>query len=106
MSNDDPAFSTRVLSTQDLPRPLIIKTVGEAIDLVNDLPEATRALPHWQQARIALYEAYPDHAAGATCPPPDPGKVKAAEEAFRAALKKEHWLIEPVPPNPIGVLPT
>jgi hypothetical protein len=92
MSNDDPAFSARVRSTRDLPRPLFINTVGEAIDLVNDLPEATQALPHWQQARSALYEAYPDDAAGATCLPPDPGKVKAAEEAFRAALKKQRWL--------------
>jgi hypothetical protein len=106
MSNDDPAFSTRVLSTRDLPRPLIIKTVGEAIDLVNELPEATLTLPHWRRARSALYDAYPDDAVGEACPPPEAANVKAAEEAFRAAMKKERWLIEPMAPNPIGVLPT
>ncbi len=94
MSDDDSAFSVRVISTRDLPRPRIIKTVGDAIDFVDEMPNA-RALPHWQQAHSALHQAYER--------PDDASRTKAAEGAFRAAMKKEGWLIEPPPPNPIGV---
>ena len=84
MPDDDPAFSERIRSTRDVPRPLFIDTVGAAIDLVNDLPEAIGALAHWQKARSILYEAFdPPHAAA---------KVKATEDAFRAALIKQRWL--------------
>jgi hypothetical protein len=84
MPDDDPAFSARIRSTRGVPRPLFIDTVGAAVDLVDDLPEGIRALAHWQQARSILYEAYD--------PPHDATKVKAAEDVFRAALKKQRWL--------------
>jgi len=81
---DDLAFSTPVRSSRDMPRPLVFKKVWEAIDFVDErLTEAQLAAPHWQRARSALWAAYG--------PPPDPGKVSAAEEAFTAALKKQGW---------------
>jgi hypothetical protein len=84
MTNDDAAFSSRVRTTGNAPMPLFIATVGEAIDEINALPEATRGSSHWQWARSILYDAYD--------PPHDASKIKAAEAAFRDALQKEHWL--------------
>lgn len=85
MSIEDPVFSDRVLSTKDLPRPRIIRTVGEAIDFVNELPGKIGRLSRWQAARGLLYDAY-DH-------PENPEKVTSAEEAFRSAMKEQHWLV-------------
>src|SRR4030088_635655 len=98
MPNDDPTFVNPVRGMRGS-RPYIFKTVGGAIDFVNDgLEDPERARPHWGQARWVLYEAYPDDATGMARPGPD--KIKAAEDAFRAALKKEGWLVDPPPPPP------
>lgn len=91
MPIDDPAFSKpiRILRRD---RWYIAKTVGEAIDFVNDtIEEPERERPHWGQARHALYAAFPDDATG--MPRPGPDKIVAAEESFRAAAKKERWLV-------------
>lgn len=92
MTNDDPVFSKPVRAMRSS-RPYIIKTVGEAIDFLKDdlQQEPERARPHWQTARRALYEAYPDDAIG--MPRPGPDKITAAEEVFRAAMKADRWLI-------------
>jgi hypothetical protein len=84
MADDDPVFSVRFRTTIGAPMPRFIKTVGEAIDVVNALAVATQDTPHWQRARGLLYEAYD--------PPSDAAKMKAAEVAFRDALQKERWL--------------
>ena len=87
-AEDHVAFSLPVRSSRDFPRTLVFKQVWEAIDFIDErLTEAKRASPHWRRAKHALYEAYG--------PPPDLSKVQAAEDAFRAALKKEGWHIEP-----------
>jgi hypothetical protein len=51
------------------------------------------ALPHWQQARSALYVAYPGDAAGKATQP-EAGDVKVAEKAFLAAMKKSGGSVE------------
>jgi hypothetical protein len=79
MPNDDPTFPNPVRAMRGS-RPYIFKTVGGAIDFVNDgLEDPERARPHWGQARWVLYEAYPDDAIGMARPGPD--KIKAAEDA-------------------------
>jgi hypothetical protein len=84
--SDDPEFSTPVRSTRHTPRPHVVRTVRAALEFVNDdLHEAERARPHWQWARAVLYEALGQ--------PPNLGKVAAAEDAFRAAMEKDRWLI-------------
>lgn len=83
---DDPAFSAPVRSTRHMPRPHTVRSVRAAIEFVNDdLHEAERTRPHWQWARAVLYDALR--------PPANLGKVAAAEEAFRAAMEKDRWLI-------------
>jgi hypothetical protein len=90
MPDDDPAFSKPVRAIRH-GRWYITKTVGAAIDFVNDtLEEPERTRTHWEQARMALYEAYPDDATG--MPRPQTDKLEAAEDAFRSAMKKERWL--------------
>lgn len=84
MPNDDPVFSARIRAKPTAPVPVFTNTVGQAIDAINDLPDATRELPHWQMARQLLYAA--------TDAPADPAKVKAAETAYRSALHQERWL--------------
>ncbi len=81
---DDPAFLDRVRAKQSAPFPVFTRTIGQAIDAIHDLPQDKQQLPHWQQARHALYEA--------TDRPNDAETVKAAEAAFRNALRIERWL--------------
>lgn len=91
MPDDDPAFSKPVRVMRG-GRGYIIKTVGPAIDFVNDtLEEHERDRPHWRAARRALYDACPDDGTGQ--PRPTPHKVKVAEDAFRAAMKRDRWLV-------------
>lgn len=83
---NDPPFSSPVRSKRLMSPAHVIRTVGAALEFVNvDITEAERSRPHWQWARAALCEAFG--------PPRALGKVSAAEDAFRAAMEKERWLI-------------
>jgi len=89
MFNDSPAFARPIRTTRHLTPPLTleVKTVGQAIDLIiNDLSDAEEAMPHWQRAWQALYDAY-----GA----PHARKLSVAEAAVRAALRAERSHVEP-----------
>ena len=92
--NDDPVFSTPVISSRYMTRPHKMRTVGEAIEFVGS-DEGLKQAKHgdaWQLTKDALYDAFPD--AG---PPPDTAVIRVAEDALRRALKKEGWLVEPPP---------
>lgn len=78
----DAPLSKIVRSRPNSPMPLFIKTVGEALDAVLDLPEAQQAEAHWSQARKLLYEATDN---------PTPQNIQAATDAFEVALKKQKW---------------
>jgi len=92
MPNDDLAFAKPIRTTRKLKPPLSleIKTVDQAIDqIIDDLTEAEQAMPLWQTAREALFDAYyarPRRALKAVLP---------AEEAVRAALRAERSHVEP-----------
>jgi hypothetical protein len=92
--SDDPVFSTPVRSSRYMTRPHTMKTVGEAIDFVasDEGLKPAKYRRTWQLAKSVLHGAFPD--AGT---PPDPAVIKVAEDAFRAALKKEGWLVDPPP---------
>jgi len=90
MFNDGPAFARPIHTTRHLKPPLslVVKTVGQAIDLIiDDLSETEASMLHWQKARKALYDAY--GAAG------DESKLLAAEAAVREALRAEGSHVEP-----------
>jgi len=90
MFNDGPAFARPIRTTRHLKPPLTleVKTVGQAIDLIiNDLSDAEEAMPHWQKAWKALYDAF--NAEG------DERKLVAAEKAVRDALRAERSHVEP-----------
>ena len=87
--SDDQAFAKPVLSSRYMTCPHTMRTVGEAIDFIGS-DEGLKPAKHrlaWQLATSALYRAFPD--AG---PPADQAVIQAAEDALRAALKKEGWL--------------
>jgi len=89
MLNDDPAFARPIFTRRHLNPPLALEvaTVGQAIDLlIDDLTEAEQSMQHWQVARDALL--------GTFDAPGDAGKLAAAEEAVRKALRAEGTHIE------------
>jgi len=69
--------------------PLIMVTVEQSLDYLQELPLATLDENHWRAASEALWNAvdYPDNAA----------RLVAADRALCMALATEGWLNE-VPP--------
>lgn len=70
--------------------PVLLETVEQALDHIQELPLPTLYTSHWRTARLALWDIVDF--------PQDAGRLKLADKALCAALETEGWLNE-IPPD-------